>query len=238
MPGGTRLRDRGTAQRVRLIFGKGEEVKYVSHLGVLRAWERIVRRACLPVAYSQGFNQRPKMTFASALSVGHTGRQEVLDLELRERMELESVVAGLRPQLPSGFRLHSAAEVPLDAPSTQSLLRYAVYRVAFDPCQPVAEVIAGLNRLLSAPTLPRQREVKGQQRDYDLRPLIQDLWYICSDERGHVVGMILVNRSAGAGRVDEVAAELRLPVKAVERVRLIFEGEAVDVGAVRQSLTE
>jgi radical SAM-linked protein len=238
MPRGTRLTDQRAAQRVRLIFGKGEEVKYVSHLGVLRAWERIVRRAGLPLAYSQGFNQRPKLTFASALSVGHTGRQEVLDLELRERMSLESVMARLRPQLPPGFLLHSAMEVPLDAPSTQSLLRYAVYRVVFDPCQSATGVIAGLNRLLSAPTLPRQREVKGQSRSYDLRPLIQDLWYICSDERGHVVGMILVNRSAGAGRVDEVAAELGLPLKAVERVRLIFEGEAVDWAAIRQSLTE
>ncbi len=238
MPRGTGLTDQRTAQRVRLIFGKGEEVKYVSHLGVLRAWERIVRRADLPLAYSQGFNQRPKLTFASALSVGHTGRQEVLDLELREPMSLESVMARLRPQLPTGFLLHSAVEVPLDAPSTQSLLRYAVYRVVFDPCQSASGVIAGLNRLLSASTLPRQREVKGQSRSYDLRPLIQDLWYICSDERGHVVGMILVNRSAGAGRVDEVAAELGLPVKAVERVRLIFEGEAVDWAAIRQSLTE
>lgn len=213
-------------------------MKYVAHLGVLRAWERIVRRACLPVAYSQGFNQRPKMTFASALSVGHTGRQEVLDLELREPMGLESVVARLRPQLPSGFCLHSAAEVPLEAPSTQSVLRHAVYRVVLDATQPAAEVIAGLTRLLSASTLPRLREVKGQSRAYDLRALIHDLWYIRSDERGHVVGMILVNRSAGAGRVDEVAAEMGLSVKAVERLRLIFEGEPVDAAAIRQSLTE
>jgi len=120
------MSDKGATQRVRLIFAKGQEVKYVPHLGVMRAWERIVRRADLPVAYSQGFNQRPKLSFASALAGGYTGRREVLDLELREAMLVENLLARLNPQLPPGFRLHSAVEVPLHLASAHSLLRYSV----------------------------------------------------------------------------------------------------------------
>ncbi len=236
------MSDQKAVQRIRLVFAKGPEVKYVSHLGVMRAWERIVRRADLPVAFSQGFNQRPKLAFASALAVGHTGRREVLDLELRAPVAVEQLTARLRAQLPAGFHLHSAAETPLDAPSTQSLLRFAVYRVVFEPGPSAERVAEGLSRLLSAPSLPRQKETKGQtkeqRREYDLRPLVHDLWLVRSDEFGHVVGMSLVNCSAGAGRVEEVAAELGLPVKAVERVQLVFAGDASDWAAIKQSVAE
>lgn len=230
------MSDGGVAQRIRLIFAKGQDVKYVSHLGVMRAWERIVRRADLPVAYSQGFNQRPKLSFASALAVGYTGRREVLDLELKETVLVENLLSRLNPQLPPGFRLHSAAEVPLHAASTQSLLRYSVYEVIFSPRLPAETVCKGLASLLSSPSLSRRREVKGHIRDYDLRPLIHDLWHIRSDDKGHVVGMVLVNQNSGAGRVDEVADELGLSqdLKAVERTHLIFEGDEVDWTTIKR----
>ena len=230
------MNDKGAVQRVRLIFAKGQEVKYVSHLGVMRAWERIVRRADLPVAYSQGFNQRPKLSFASALAVGYTGRREVLDLELKEVVPVGNLLSRLNPQLPPGFRLHSAVEIPLHAASTQSLLRYSVYEVVFSPRQPTETVCKRLTSLLSSPSLLRQREVKGHIRNYDLRPLIHDLWYIRSDDTGHAVGMVLVNQNSGAGRVDEVADELDLlgDLKAVERTHLIFAGDDVDWTTVKR----
>jgi len=97
-------------------------------------------------------------------------------------------------------------------------------------------VCEGLASLLSAPSLSRQREAKGHIRDYDLRPLIHDLWHIRSDDKGHTVGMILANRSSGAGRVDEVADELGLlgDLRAVERTHLIFEGDDVDWTTIKR----
>lgn len=226
----------GSVQRVRITFSKGDAVKYISHLAVMRAWERIVRRADLPMAYSQGFNPRPKLAFASALSVGHTGRAEVLDIEMRRRAQPETLPAQLEPQLPVGFALHTAREVPLRAPSIQSQLRYAIYRVSLSVRQSADVLRAELDRLLSARELPRQRTVKGKVREYDLRPLIHDLWYDCPADGEHVVGMVLVHGNTGAGRVDEVADELGMleDLRAVERTRLIFDGEPVDWEAIKR----
>jgi radical SAM-linked protein len=225
-------------QRVRIIFSKGETVKYISHLAVMRSWERIVRRADLPVAYSQGFNPRPKLAFASALSVGHTGRAEVLDIELRQRAQPQALPARLDPQLPVGFSVQMAWEVPMGAPSAQSQLRYAVYRVALEARQSADALRAGVDRLLSALELPRQRTVKGKVREYDLRPLIHDMWYDCLTDGEHVVGLALVHGSTGAGRVDEVSDELGMSedLRSVERTRLIFDGEPIDLAVIKRDL--
>jgi radical SAM-linked protein len=226
-------------QRVRITFSKGEMIKYISHLAVMRSWERIVRRADLPVAYSQGFNPRPGLAFASALSVGHTGRAEVLDIELRQRTEPQALPARLEPQLPPGFAVHMAWEVPLRASSAQSQLRFAVYRVVLEARQPADVLRAGVDRLLSARELLRQRTVKGKVREYDLRPLIHDMWCDCPSDGEHVVGLVLVHGSTGAGRVDEVSEELGMSedLRSVERTRLIFDGEPIDLGVIKRDLS-
>jgi len=228
-----------SVQRVRITFSKGERVKYISHLAVMRAWERMVRRADLPVAYSQGFNPRPKLAFASALSVGYTGRAELLDIELRQRAQPQALLARLEPELPAGFAVHMAWEVPLRAPSAQSQLRYAVYRVALEARQPADALRAELECLLSARELPRQKTVKGKVREYDLRPLIHDVWYDCPADGEHVVGLVLVHGSTGAGRVDEVTDELGMleDLRSVERTRLIFDGEPIDLEAIKRRLS-
>ena len=79
-------RDETPKQRLRLRFSKGEQLKYISHLDLARAWERAFRRAGLPVAHSQGFNPRPRLQIAAALPVGVTGRAEYLDVWLTEAL--------------------------------------------------------------------------------------------------------------------------------------------------------
>ncbi len=59
--------DQTAKQRLRLTFAKGEAVKYISHLDLARTWERVFRRVGLPLAYSQGYNPRPRFQIAAAL---------------------------------------------------------------------------------------------------------------------------------------------------------------------------
>ncbi|MGH2634098.1 MAG: TIGR03936 family radical SAM-associated protein, partial [Tepidiformaceae bacterium] len=68
-----------STQRFRVWFRKGERVRYISHLDVLRAWERAIRRTGLPLSYSQGFTPHPKIAFASPLPLGFIGECEVMD---------------------------------------------------------------------------------------------------------------------------------------------------------------
>ena len=67
---------------VRVRLGKGDQIRFVSHLGFMRAFERTVRRARIPVAYSGGYHPHPRISFATALGVGMTSEAEYLDMEL------------------------------------------------------------------------------------------------------------------------------------------------------------
>jgi len=67
-------------QRLRITFTKGENLRYISHLDLARTWERVLRRAGIPVLYSRGYHPHPKIVFAAALPVGCTGAAEVMDV--------------------------------------------------------------------------------------------------------------------------------------------------------------
>jgi radical SAM-linked protein len=230
----------GSVQRIRVIFSQGERVKYVAHLAVMRAWERVMRRAEVPIAYSFGFNPRPKLTFAAALAVGQSGRSEIMDVELNERLDPEELLRRLADQLPPGFAVRSAVEVPVRAPALQAEMQSTVSRVALGPELTEEVVRGGLAALLAAERLPREREVKKHLREYDLRPLIRDLWYVRRAGDCHVVGMTLVNDNTHAGRPDEVLKQLgwEAATRSIERVRLIFRGEPDEPETLRAAVDD
>lgn len=217
--------DQGPKQRVRITFAKGEPLKYISHLDLTRTWERVFRRAGLPVAYSQGFNPRPRFQIAAALPVGVTGRAELLDVWLSEPVAPEEVDARLRPALPSGLAVSTVEEVALRAPSLQAQMRAADYRAVVHSQEPVESLRGRVQALLDAPTLPRQRHHKGKWQTYDLRPLVQTVTVAAGEAGEHIMEMRLQASPQGAGRADEVLDVLGLSLvpHAVERTTLHLE---------------
>jgi radical SAM-linked protein len=215
----------GPEQRLRIEFAKGAELKYISHLDLARAWERVFRRAALPLAYSQGFNPRPRFQIAAALPVGVTGRTELLDVWLETRMDLQDVLARLRSTLPPGLDVLSAKEIDLKAASLQSQMRAAEYCVDVRTSEPLEGIETRVRALLDAPTLLRQRHHKGRMRSYDLRPLINEIEVGAGDEGKVILRMHLQNSPQGAGRPDEVLDALGLSIAphAIERTKLHFE---------------
>lgn len=214
-----------TRYRLRLTFAKGMPLKYISHLDLARTWERAFRRARLPLAYSQGFNPRPRFQIAAALPVGVTGRAELLDVWLTEPLAPGDVLSRLRPVLPSGLEVLSAKEVELRAPSLQSQMQAAEYRAVVHSPEPVEAVRARVAVLLDAPTLLRQRHHKGKVRTYDLRPLVQNVDVEPRSEGGHTLTLRLQANPQGAGRPDQVldALGLSLAPHTVERTNLYFK---------------
>ena len=116
-------------QRLRITFSRGDEVKYLSHLDMMRLWERALRRANIPLAYSQGFSPHPRISIAAPLPIGVTGDGELMDIMLQKRMSPNVVIKALGEQLPCGIGVHGVAQVPLTLPSLQSQVRQAEYRV-------------------------------------------------------------------------------------------------------------
>ena len=182
-------------QRLRLTFRKGESVKYISHLDLMRLWERALRRARLPLAYTLGFHPQPRIQIAAPLAVGFTGRREVMDVWLKQRMEPEEFAERARAQLPSGVELVEVREVELRQDSLPSQVRGAEYEVLVEGEESAEEMAARVAALLAASEIKRKRRRKGRLREYDLRPLIEALRYEGREEIPSIAGR-------GEGRVE------------------------------------
>jgi radical SAM-linked protein len=199
-------------QRLWLGFAVDGTLRWLGHLDLFRAWERVLRRAGLPVLYSQGFNPRPRMAIAQPLPLGFAGEAELLDLLLSRPVPPLEVARRVRRQLPGGLTLHSVEEVALKAPSLQSQLEATEYivRLGIQP-EDLAERV---HELLSTESCLRQR----RGRPYDLRPLIQ----VLSVEESGELTMVLQAGDQGTARPDEVLLALGLdPLSAdIRRRRL------------------
>src|ERR1044071_4406302 len=93
-------------------FEKSETVRWLGHLDILRTFERAIRRAELPIAFTAGFNPREKLAFASALSTGTTGAEDPPTIELTVSLTGNEVASRLNDKLPPGIRIRSAVPIP------------------------------------------------------------------------------------------------------------------------------
>ncbi|MDY6782318.1 MAG: TIGR03936 family radical SAM-associated protein [Cyanobacteriota bacterium] len=114
-------------QRFRVKFGKLGELRLLSHLDLVRLFDRVVRRASLPIAFTNGYHPGPRIAIASALSLGMTSGGEVVDFELTRRMEVEEFRAKLGEKLPADIPVYSVEEVDVRSASANKLLEKAEY---------------------------------------------------------------------------------------------------------------
>lgn len=212
------------AQRMRVTFATDDSVKYVGHLDMHRAWERAIRRARLPLAYTQGFNPQPRLQFAAALPVGFTGQAEVADVYLNEVLDPAEFLARLAAALPPGIRPYRAEPVPREAPSLQSQVCGATYQVEVEADEPAEAFAARLSAFLARPEAWRERRKGKEVGRYDLRPLVQTLTYLGPCELGHAFEVVMRAEPGATGRPDELLAELGLETAArrIVRVGLMF----------------
>ncbi len=91
------------AIKIRITFRKTAAVRYVSHLDMMRAFKRALRRSGLPILYTEGFNVHPVMIFTPPLSVGYLSECELLDIGLTKEVPLKEILSALCSSLPEGF---------------------------------------------------------------------------------------------------------------------------------------
>lgn len=214
-------------QRLRLCYSQAGDARFVGHLDTARFWERVFRRAGLPLAYSQGYNPQPRLQFAAALPVGTEGEQELLDVWLTETVAPDAWLEPIRRQLPPGFRLLSIREAPLKAPAMQAQLRQARYRVHFAAQLPAAELRRRVEALMAQSSLLRPHH-KRRDKSYDLRPLLLDLRV--EEAEGPILHMLVRSGGQGNARVDEVLDALGVAdyPHHIVRSELIFAEDAPD----------
>ncbi len=229
------MNERGQA-RMRMLFVKGEAVRYISHLDLVRAWERALRRAGLPLAYSKGFNPHPRISIAMPLPVGCTGGREMIDVRFEEPplFSPEKVAVALRPSLPPGISLLAVERVSADAPALPSLPARAVYRITLIGVA-ADEVQRRVDRWLARESSPvvrgggmeRRTRRRARSRSYDLRPLVASL--IVHDEREQVLleAVLLRDARGRTGRPDVLIESLGLSshMFAMHREDILFAGD-------------
>lgn len=160
-----------SAQRFRVWFRKGERVRYISHLDVLRAWERALRRAGLPLSYSQGFTPHPKIAFASPLPLGFVSDAEVMDVTLDEQLPVDEFRSRLAPESSEDLGVLNVEEIALSSPPPQAALLWADY-TADVPELPAEAAGEAVREFMSLKAFPWVEERKEKSRSYDLRPTV------------------------------------------------------------------
>lgn len=211
-----------TLHRYRIVYARGEELRYVGHLDMQTVWERTLRRARVPIAFSQGFNPRPRFHIAAALPLGFTSRCEIADLWLIEEMPITNLLERLQKASPPGLSIQSIMEVPLDMPALQTQVLQAEYRVDFFNDIPLDDLQQKVQGILSQASLSRV----WRNKSYDLRPLIYAIEIIppSSSKPFPSLRMLLSAREGATGRPEEVLSTLGIDATEVrvERTRLLL----------------
>ena len=190
--------------RVWIEFTKESPLRFLSHLDLMRAWQRALRRAKLPVAYSAGFNPHPKMSFASALAVGVTSEAEYLDMDFTQDLK-QGHFDRLASALPQGLRIRLIRTVPVAAPSLMAMIGAAQWLVPVAD-EEIAAVKARIGDLLQKDSLTIIRQGKKGAKTVDLRPLIYDL----TVDEEHRLVMLLATGGDGGAKPREVLGLLEL----------------------------
>ncbi|HKB03826.1 MAG TPA: TIGR03936 family radical SAM-associated protein [Gemmataceae bacterium] len=184
-----------TFSKVRIRFRKSGDLRLVSHLDLMRSFERMLRRAALPFRMTEGFHPTPRLVFAQSLPLGVVGHAEVAELELTEDVEPAEVLRRLREQAPPGIDFLSATAIPL---KTTARPRRAVYRIPVE--SPPTDLTARIAGLVAATAVWVDRE-RPRPRRINIRPYVDSLTFA----DGALAVSIWLTQE-GSARADEVAA--------------------------------
>ncbi|MFC2072443.1 TIGR03936 family radical SAM-associated protein [Chloroflexota bacterium] len=212
-------------QRLRIKFCRGQEIKFISHLDIMRLWERALRRAQISIAYSEGFSPHPRISLAAPLPVGVTSEAELMDIFIARLVSPHWFTTAISQQLPPGIEMLGVYQVGLTMPSLQSQVRYAEYEVEVEIEKGQRDMESAISALLSVEHLPWHHQRDTGQRSYDLRALIDDLWLIDGRHPHRTVGMRLRCDSGGSGRPEQVASALGFTQypQSIHRTKLILK---------------
>ena len=203
------------SRTIRFQFTKGPEVRFLSHLDLVRAMDRAARRAGLPMAFSAGFSPRPLMSYSYPLAVGVLSEAEYADFQLAEDLTPQEFMERYNNHLPPGFRVLRAERLAEGAPALMNEINAALWQLEL-PGAAVDEVKRRWQELKGMDSFEVERETKRGTRRVNLLPLIFGLTKI--EERD---GAVEVHCLAGLGpegnlRVEEMGLLLGFsPAEAV-----------------------
>jgi len=195
--------------RIRIRFTKLGKIRWTSHRDIARVWERVIRRAGLPVAYSQGFSPHPKLHFGLALSTGHESLAEFIDIDLDDASpvlpgpaELLVLPDRLTDVLPVGLVVDSVGVISTSSMSLQQAVVSCEWHIEIRGVTP-DDAAAAVASVMASPSLVITRQRKGKDVTDDVRPYVLDLVVVGPTDAGTQIHAHLATQPRGL-RVSEL----------------------------------
>lgn len=208
---------------LRAAISKGEEVRYISHLDFSRTVERALRRACIPVAYSEGFNPHVKMSFGSALGLGIASKEEYFDVELTQDIEPDIFVERLASSLPKGITVSRASVISQNHKALMAVINFATYSAEMPLTGDFTEAQKAIDAFNHAATVSYTKHSPKGNRQIDLKQYISQP--VRAEANGSIITLsfgiaITPTGSAKPGELLEVLSE-RFALPAQRELALI-----------------
>jgi radical SAM-linked protein len=166
--------------KVRVIYTKGDRVRFLGHLDVYRVLRMALKRAKWPVAMSQGFSPKPKLSLYAPLPVGTAGFNEVMDVELSEQVSIDCIFQSFEKEIPSGFQLVSIFEVPDKKDSLEPKITGSLYDVDLGVID-IGALRTALSTFCQETSVILSIHRPKKERVLDLRPLVVEAEAVSED---------------------------------------------------------
>ena len=211
--------------RAMIRFGKQPRLRFISHLDMQRFFQRAVNRTGLPIAWTQGFNPHPVMSFGSALALAWTSEYEVIDIKLSAPMGRKRTEDAVRAALPEDLPVYEARMVDDRHPAPMALVRMSDYRVTLTG-DTAAATLRQIPAFLAREAVATVKKTKSGEREVNARPMVVSVdpaedgfcARMMLTEQQSIKPELLVELLAGMAGVE--APEVR-----VHRLALLGEGE-------------
>ncbi|HEY2723181.1 MAG TPA: TIGR03936 family radical SAM-associated protein [Pseudonocardiaceae bacterium] len=216
------------ACKVRLRYAKRGKLRFTSHRDVARAFERALRRAGLPMAYSQGFNPHPKVSWVGAAPTGAASEAEYVEIQLISRADPAVVCTELDRALPDGLAVLDGV---LAGPgSLADRIEAAEWRIEI-PGVSAEQLRSAIPALLAAPELMIERVTKDGRRSIDARAAIVSLRVGSDSPQPTPSGAGTTGRGGGEQGHGTVAGRPPAPPPVPDQ----FAGCGILIAVVRQA---
>ncbi len=193
-------------QKLRLRYAKRGRLRFTSHRDLARVFERGLRRAGVPMAYSQGFSPHPKISWAGAAPTGTASEAEYVELQLVRRVDPDVLVAELAGALPEGMDLLEAVEAgPVALAERLEASRWLVELPETGP----EELRAAVSTLLAAESVEVERMMKDGRRMIDARAAVVSAEVSEALSHGTMSLVGSPRRASGDARADDCPRDSR-----------------------------
>lgn len=204
----------------RVRFVKEGDLRYLSHLELIRAIERAIRRAGLQMVYSEGFHPHPKLSFGPALSVGIASFDEYFDVELVQEYPEGKIWEDLNRALSEGIKVLAVKKILQRVKPLNAIINRASYSVILkvDPGER-REISEQLNQLLSLTVIEVVRKSKEEQKIVNIRPWLHNLTIGIKDDDLLELEFVGEIGSGGNLRPDDLLSVISRPVEVLTITR-------------------